>query len=178
MHNIDWKEVEAFFYHAMATSGYPAGARFAGPALLRGHTRIGHQRADGMFRLEDIWSHGPGTKSAGFTTIYLYTGDEARVDWMPIWQMHYGGEYQKEHTSVLKKILLDAYSRPEGGKFQGCRGPREIVHDGILYTNRLESPLVHEEASFCKFSGFERMVSHFSDRSKVGYHQYFGMALV
>lgn len=167
---LDWNEIEAFFYRAMLTSGYPSEK----PNIWEegGHRKIRHQ--EGLLRLEDIWTHTPHSEwSAGTTTIYREVGGELAPNLVPIWVMQYSGFYRgKTATLYLKKILREAYQNPETSL--GCRGPREVKDAGFKYNNVVETFL---RTKFFRFAGWEELWNVAGNRL-AGRHFYRGTALV
>lgn len=176
MNPVDWAAVEAFFYRAMV-EGWASGKA---PERHRHERYIQH--TEGALRLVDRWwKVGGRPMSSGYTTIEMDISPSCVGMWVPIWQMHYGGSYDKSASAFVKEVLLGAFRNPKG--FNGCRGSTDgatrSACGGYWYVNclsRMPSEMVRFSGmSFTLFGGTE---SVYRGRSVVGYHRYFGMALV
>ncbi len=163
---------QQFFFLAMQ-QGYASGAASARSTCLPGAKEIRHinKNQRGMFRgflLIDQWQTGATPeKSSGLTTISYHM--------MPIWVMHYGGEYHASATSFLRKALMRSYFDE---KFVGGRGPRVLYEwsrrpSNLLYINDAR----HNE--FTHFEGTERIVMESgSGGVELGHHHYRGWSLL
>lgn len=169
---INWKEAEAAFYGFMRHGWVSSEIIFHQKILaLDGH-RVFAPASDGTYKLVDMWTRTPSSDySAGSTTLYTWSGFE----WVPIWQMHYGGWYTQHGSDTVKAALRDVFAKPTDFGFRGCRGPQHKVFPeyGAVYTNLLE-----DGGSFQKFRGVEQVTSARHPVEPFGEHEYFGMALV
>ena len=161
------KQAKEFFFKAMLV-GWPAGVRGADVHGMPGYKEkgafMGGSGTD--FRLLDRWCVST-CGSAG--TIAIWFRDE------PIWIMFYGGHYPKEVIPFLKLALMEAYKKDE---FLGGRGPRVYlaVNKELRYFNGVIPP-----SNFSRFEGREEIYVVNSDGTEaemVGWHKYWGMALI
>lgn len=172
MDQINWCNVEHFFYATMLKVGYPSEH----PTLTdggNGFRLITHASDDLYF--EDRWTRTPeSNKSSGTTTIFMrfpQKDNNRPTSYVPIWAMHYGGWYTRGAALFLKEILRTSYETSMV-EFRGCRGPfSQRKETGALYTNTL-----HPLSSFTGFRGEECIVSNLGLLS--GEHIYFGHALI
>lgn len=136
-----------------------------------GHTKI-VRFVHGLYIVEDEWDTNPESNfSGGATRIFLTTGTE----WFPVWRMSYQGLYPESAIPFLKRTLRKNYKKKI---FLGGRGPKNVVTSIMLYQNSLrdDSP----KLGFAEFAGEEkiyRRAERFSYEC-LGYHKYFGMALI
>ena len=174
--SIDWNEVEAFFYRGML-DGWASG-RKAAQAPVEGYKCMQHKEEG--FTLLDMWTKASGSMgSSGVTTIYI---DSASGSLLPIWTMHYGGWYSDAASELVKTALRVEYEMQlkTPSLFSGCRGCRVFETNGMNYRNTLQ-PIKHwwipgETAHFGAFEGYEKVEK--SDETILGYHKYFGHALL
>jgi hypothetical protein len=97
--------------------------------------------------------------SAGTTTIFFKNA--------PVWWMSYAGYYPEKVIPFLKTALAKEY---EDNRFAGGRGPRLCVAGGFIYQN-------FYSGSFTHFKGREEIHEH-ENGGLIGFHEYFGMALL
>lgn len=119
--------------------------------------------------------------SSGTTTVFLkrLVTEEWRFgfDLVPVWWMSYGGRYKEESIYFLREALKENY---KAGIFFGGRGPKEFPegfftdsrHGSLFYTNDVDRG--YSEFEF--FEGMEHVRKR--DGKLVGFHKYFGMALI
>ena len=150
----------AFFVVMLA--GYAGGDRAVGLRVLVKKEKNKHKVTayfDG-YKIEDKWNTFPNSQcSEGVTTIYYNDS--------PIWRMHYGGNYPEKVIPFLKKMLASSYNVRS---FRGGRGPFVRSNTEYEYHN---NPL----GDFYRFSGQEKILD-FKSKKLLGYHDYFGMALI
>jgi len=106
--------------------------------------------------------------SAGTTTIFYKK--------TAVWWMSYGGEYPEAVIPFLKKALAVAYRQ---GEFRGGRGPEHYEEPGLVYGNysvRGVEPGSTTGSSFSSFQGYEEITGPNGD--VLGFHRYFGLALI
>ena len=170
LQNIDWKEVEAFFYQAML-GGWATGEN-SNVDPYTGYKTFSTRRTDLPYSLVDRWTNTPESDlSSGTTTICW--APRSCPDAIPIWTMHYGGLYVREATTLVKDALKHAYQNPRSMPFMGCRGPMGFKSTGIVYQNLVD---YQDTVPFRRFSGTEKVVT--TGGLQLGYHQYFGMSLI
>jgi len=155
---VDIAEVQAFFFRAMR-EGYAGSGQKTEVADMPGYKEI--RFSEGDFLLVDRYCVAPNlVKSAGTTTIWF--------DGVPVWVMNYGGYYEEEAISILKRALSTAYQREE---FFGGRGQFVFTNGGLLYTNH---PRLND---FARFEGREEVFGT-TGRTSLGFHDYWGMSLL
>lgn len=179
----DWNLIERFYYRAMLDGWASGSGEFSQILALPGH-HLFQKRQDDLL-LVDMWTHTPmSPRSAGTTTIYK----RFDVDDVPIWQMHYWGEYEKAEREFLKfcvrvgyQILLEEMQNRRN-PFNGCRGANLHKEDDgeRVYIN--DPP---HGATFRRFTGSEMILRDMhadpqrpKDEEILGWHDYAGMALV
>lgn len=161
--NVTLAQVEVFFFKAMQY-GYASNVSRKTAVLgMPGFKQIDF--CDGDWRCLDRYCVTPlSSKSAGSTTIWHQN--------IPVWMMHYGGQYKEEAIDFLKLALRANYDE---SIFHGCRGPASLSHVGetFLYTNTL----FPESRHFGAFTGYEK-ITNTRDNQLLGYHGYMGMSLL
>lgn len=129
--------VEAFFYRAMAATGYGSGEKPTPHKDLEGWKQATHEEAvpGGTLVLLDEWGEGhegPG----GRTRIYFRQNDSEAPPNL-LWTMAYRGVYDDRVIPALKQVLGVAYANPANFPgFHGCRAPSQADipgHPGIQY---------------------------------------------
>jgi len=139
--------------------GWAAGVRGTDVPDMPNYREIVYKK-DG-FKVADRFCVSKEGKSAGTTTIWYF--DE------PIWVMNYGGFYRKEDIPFLRRALMANY---EFNNFFGGRGPDIFTDQNreIAYSNYSVYA-----STFSSFSGKECI--HDSKKT-LGWHEYWGMALI
>ncbi len=156
---VSLKEVEDFFFSAMATGSWAAGGKATTISDLPGFKVIPVRQGD--FYLLDYYSLTPGSRrSAGSVTIW-WQG-------IPVWIMHFGGEYPREAIHLVKTALMEAYTNR---LFMGGRGVTSLSDPIFAYTN------VPRKRDFADFAGRE-FVRLLATGEQVGWHNYWGMSLI
>lgn len=154
---VDILQIQSFFFRAML-AGWANGAVATDCPQMSGHKRILFY--DGAFTISDRYCVAQdGVRSVGSTTIWFQH--------LPVWVMHYGGQYNEIAIPLLKNALLLAYQRKQ---FLGGRGVHTLIEGSLVYYNQAYG-------DFAKFSGYENIHDHTKGRS-LGYHEYWGMSLV
>ncbi len=150
------KNAKMHFFAAMLV-GWAAGVNGVEvPGGMPGFKEIMYKKDD--FRVLDRWCVSDAKKSTGTTTIWFFDN--------PIWVMNYGGFYKKENMLALKQALMVAYIRR---LFVGGRGPRSLTGPfNLEYSN-------YANGDFSSFHGKEYLSDY---GEKVGWHEYWGMALI
>ncbi|MFA5173233.1 MAG: DUF5680 domain-containing protein [Candidatus Paceibacterota bacterium] len=116
---------------------------------------------DGDFKVVDRFYITPDSDfSAGTTTIFFEN--------KPVWWMAYGGCYPAEAIAFLKMALKENYER---GTFLGGRGPKLVEEENFVYRNEVRM------SDFKIFNGRESIVDLEAEK-ELGFHEYFGMALI
>lgn len=126
------------------------------------------QYTEGNFRVMDQYCVTPQSDfSAGTTTIFFQES--------PVWWMSYGGQYPPEVIPFLKRALAKAYSRWE---FYGGRGPERYIEESLTYENHSRQGVELDSigSSFDGFQGHEEI--GITGGATLGFHHYFGMALI
>ena len=171
--SINWQEVEAFFYQAML-QGWASDTKVE-VDMDTGYKTwqfAGHTASGTPLVLTDRWTKTPDSCcSSGTTTICL--GVTVTISVVPIWTMHYGGRYPEGVTILVKNALKKVYMAQHEYPFMGCRGPAKLEAEGIVYHNWVD---YQDPIPFRCFSGIEKVVAE--GDVEVGYHEYFGMALI
>lgn len=191
LENINWVDVEKFFYVAMQ-KGWVSGKK-PHAMLVPGYRGFEYVRTP--YKLVDMWVKMPGSNnSSGVTTIYFDTVNGAssppiqsssvlnerkkKSKYTVLWAMHYGGFYTPEASAVVQHILRLAYEKP--AYFSGCRGWKRYEKDGLKYENHVFDSLprrfVSREGNFKSFGGYEDVTNEKGEF--LGFHRYFGRAHV
>jgi hypothetical protein len=120
--------------------------------------------AHGRFTMLDMYvANGDSGNSTGTTTIWCKD--------IPVWTMHYGGNYPKAVLPFLKRTLLQAYTSEK--RFYRGRGPiyfHTEDSNSMFYINDIE----HGKERIDDFAGEEKI---FVDGKVAGRHWYRGMFL-
>lgn len=125
------------------------------PSLKTISFRCGdYQVLDGYYVAPD------SDKSTGMTTIWHND--------LPVWAMHYGGEYAEIAIPFLKECLRQAYV--EEHRFYGGRGPVFVRGERFTYVNTI----LREDIT--DFEG--REVIYDLNGQPLGQHWYRGMSLI
>lgn len=159
-------EIQEFFFEGVSLGWAGDGEYTRVPGLPR-HKEFVHRSENGKLWIVDRYCTVPNSrKSSGTTTIFSSEGGDDEV---PVWVMHYGGEYSEEVIPLVKFACSQAYSVK---KFHGGRGNHTVRIEGRdqFYTNEYEG-------DFSRFAGSERVGDSIT-LYKFGYHYYFGMLLV
>jgi hypothetical protein len=105
--------------------------------------------------------------SEGTTTIFHKHGH----NWVPVWWMSYGGRYPKWVIPFLKFSLKETYGKH---KFCDGRGEEHLIgkfpYKHILYLNMFSG-------DFSSFEGNE-LIRSIKTGHILGFHKYFGMAMI
>lgn len=120
----------------------------------------------GNFMVVDEYQTSPHSDfSAGTTTIFYC---DIRNNWFPVWWMAYGGEYPKEVILFLKETLSQNY---QTNIFFGGRGPAHYRSEksGLVYENLCAG-------DFNRFQGMEEIWD--IEHRRIGFHKFFGMAMI
>lgn len=153
--------IERIFWKAMENGWGSGNVEKQTSPLLPGYKCIPFR--SGEFYVLDAYCITPlNDKSAGTTTIWFNN--------VPVWVMHYGGEYPK-HTIPFLKLALQ--STIANQNFVGGRGPKHFTHEdysNLSYRNTLASGM-HD---FSNFWGSECI---FENGHNIGNHYYRGMIL-
>jgi len=162
LENLTIEDIEDFFWKA-AKDGWGSGkVEKQKISSLPGYKCIPFE--SGRFSILDAYCVTPlNDKSAGMMTIWF--------DKIPVWIMHYGGEYPEQVIPFLKLALQDTIMRQD---FIGGRGPKRFVHGNypnLLYVNTVDNDLD-------RFSNFSGLESIFENGHTVGHHYYRGMSLI
>jgi len=164
---ITKEKLQAFFLRAMA-QGWAADAQIIenmpeAPEEMLGFKKIPF--VEGNLRLVDCYYVSPVTLvCSGFTTIWAKKITDAGMGIIPVWQMHYQGQYKKEAIPFLKQALLSTY---QNNIFLGGRGPEEFTNSRLWYRNNCKG-------SFGLFHGEENIVD---EKGVLGWHRYSGILL-
>lgn len=150
---------EAFFLALL--DGYAGGENRKSTKVK---TNNGHTTTvtfvHGDFVVKDEWHTHPGSQKSGGSTLITHKD-------FPVWLMSYQGEYQGEAIPFLKAALRSSYEKKE---FNGGRGPMKVPFGNIIdYSNNWGG-------NFEKFEGREEVLSYIT--KLLGFHEFFGMALI
>lgn len=168
---FDASDIQVFFYEAMREGYASAKPHKSTISELPGSITITHQK--GKMKLVDCYFVGQGDKSFGNTIIFAEN--------LPVWNMHYYGQYEYYATFLLKLALSAAYTldhplTADPQFFTGCRGPkvfRSDVTSGLVYVNQ-----VRPQSTFWSFSGREEIFSESGRNKSLGFHEYTGYMLL
>ena len=150
------------FFDAMLAGYAGKGAKARPIARLPGSHVI--EYSSGPWKVVDVYHTTLGEMSYGTTHLFF----EA----VPVWMMHYWGEYPKEMIPTLKRALSSAY---QNGFWNGGRGPEWFNDDEFTYHNDVGLGSCFEVIS----SGKETIVrSGEEERGAVGYHRYNSLWLI
>lgn len=178
MYDVDWTDAERAFYHFMR-DGWVSGKPQHQEILALDGYRVFAPPPNERYKLIDMWTRTPlSDYSTGVTTLY----QRFDIVWIPIWTMHYGGMYRRDASDVVQSVLRNAYHNPEQHGFCGCRGPRQYSFaESYVYNNDFTFPETLENP-FKLFNGREKVVNFrqtgIRGGVEVGYHEYFGKALL
>ncbi|MDO8633415.1 MAG: DUF5680 domain-containing protein [Candidatus Wildermuthbacteria bacterium] len=153
-------------YLFASAKGWAGGARKTAIPDFPGSKAIRVQM--GLILYSDVYWTCPGSEqSFGVTIMSAY--DIARVTWIPLWHMQYGGRYPERMIAFLKTALRQTYN---AGEFVGGRGPREFSQGGDIFYINDPDP---EKNDFREFRGEERILE---GGARVGSHWYRGGLLI
>ena len=154
-------KVQEFFFKAMI-QGWASGAPAVSfPELpgFEGYTF--NPPGQGLLSLRDCFT-GAGEKFFGTTTIWREKN--------PIWMMHYQGWYKKGAEPLLRRALLEAYSK---GIFLGGRGL-----DMIDPATNLDYHNISPGSRFTQFRGYEKIITRGCNSDIKGECFFQGRALI
>jgi hypothetical protein len=107
---------------------------------------------------------------SAITTTILWRASKIHK-YTPIWWTSSAGRCPKEIWPFLRDALKEAHC---SGNFIGGRGKPHYFKDGMKYINNVHD--VYHPSTFDSFEGQE--VIYNDKQEQLGFHKYFGMALI
>ena len=156
----DWRIRDIFFESSLAGYASEHPPETIELALFPHSKHIEYE--NGLWRVTDTWDdYSESDYTDGKTTVYYRD--------VPVWVMHYYGQYPKSAIPILKAALQSAHQERI---FWGGRGPNEYAHPDGKYLNFLDP----HARSFRSFRGTEIVLVTKTDET--GSHFFHGGMMI